>query len=149
MKDVLKLPVEQTYKAFSGMTHEEIGRAITALMRWKFHGEEPDFGGEMLEKYNKLLYYVQHPRRRWEDGVTDTRIIRNSAAYAEWRLTVFKRDGFRCQSCGKVGGKLNAHHIQLFSEHPALRLDPDNGITLCQDCHKAVHRGANNAEQNH
>lgn len=67
--------------------------------------------------------------------------IRNSIEYKEWREAVFNRDNYTCQNCGKKGGKLNAHHIKPFKDYPGLRLDTDNGITLCINCHKAVHRG--------
>lgn len=67
--------------------------------------------------------------------------IRNSGEYKEWRDAVFARDNFTCQHCKKQGGKLNAHHIKPFKDYPELRLDIDNGITLCYDCHCAVHRG--------
>ena len=57
-----------------------------------------------------------------------------------WRLAVFKRDDYRCQECGQRGGTLNAHHIQLWSERPAERFKIRNGVTLCLNCHKYVHR---------
>lgn len=60
---------------------------------------------------------------------------RNSSVYKEWRTNVFERDNYTCQCCGKVGGCLNAHHIQNFSEYPELKLDMSNGITLCVECH--------------
>lgn len=54
----------------------------------------------------------------------------------EWRVSVFKRDNFTCQCCGyNKGSILRAHHINNFSSHPHLRLDVENGITLCKDCH--------------
>lgn len=65
---------------------------------------------------------------------------RKTPQYAEWRTAVFERDGYRCAICGEVGGRLNAHHIKPFARYPDLRLDVDNGITLCEECHKEVHR---------
>lgn len=59
--------------------------------------------------------------------------------YREWRTSVFTRDGFRCQICKKVGGKLNAHHIKNYSIFKNLRYDVNNGITLCLSCHKICH----------
>jgi 5-methylcytosine-specific restriction endonuclease McrA len=65
---------------------------------------------------------------------------RNYPEYQNWRTAVFERDGYTCQKCGKHGGELNAHHIKRYSDHPELRLDIDNGITLCKECHEAEHR---------
>lgn len=71
---------------------------------------------------------------------------RKTAEYKEWRKAVFIRDGFTCQLCGKVGGTLNAHHIKPYARYPELRFVVDNGITLCQSCHKELHRRACNHE---
>lgn len=65
---------------------------------------------------------------------------RCSWAYKRWRIDVFRRDGFACQSCGQTGGTLNAHHIKGFTSHPDLRFDLANGVTLCEPCHIARHQ---------
>ena len=71
--------------------------------------------------------------------------IRQSTEYKLWRMSVFKRDGFRCVWCGArfikgVTGRviLNADHIKPFSLFPELRLAIDNGRTLCRGCHKTT-----------
>jgi hypothetical protein len=66
---------------------------------------------------------------------------RNYPEYKEWRTKVFERDNFTCVMCGKVGGQLEAHHIKPYVDHLELRVDLDNGITLCKDpCHKNAHQ---------
>lgn len=73
----------------------------------------------------------------WKGGVTPINIaIRMSAEYKRWRKAVYERDGYKCLSCGKVGGQLNADHIKPFSVFPELRFDVDNGRTLCVPCHR-------------
>jgi len=64
-------------------------------------------------------------------------LFRASYEYKYWRLSVFKRDNFTCVLCGdNSGGNLQAHHIKDFALFPELRLDINNGQTLCKKCHK-------------
>ena len=75
----------------------------------------------------------------WKGGVTRLAdLIRGSATYHEWRVAVFRRDGFKCQRCGGGSGRLEAHHIEPFREVPERRFDVANGITLCIVCHAEV-----------
>lgn len=65
---------------------------------------------------------------------------RATTEYKEWRRAVFTRDDWTCQLCGKRGGRLQAHHIKKWSEFPELRYEVSNGTTLCESCHRTVHR---------
>lgn len=79
----------------------------------------------------------------YKDGrLAERRDQRLSIEYKRWRYDVYLRDGFACRHCGDDrGGNLHAHHVKAFADHPDLRLDVDNGITLCEPCHWALHRG--------
>lgn len=78
----------------------------------------------------------------WKGGKTpETRLIRGSLEYRNWRTQVFERDNYTCQFCGERSRSghpvtLNADHIKPFADYPELRLELDNGRTLCLDCHK-------------
>lgn len=73
----------------------------------------------------------------WQGGKTSINMkIRNSLEYEEWRKAVFERDLYTCQDCEEIGGRLEADHVKSFSQYPELRLDIDNGRTLCVDCHR-------------
>lgn len=65
---------------------------------------------------------------------------RRTVEYRQWRDAVYERDGYTCQHCGDArGGNLQAHHVKPFADHPELRFDVANGLTLCRDCHEKVH----------
>ena len=60
----------------------------------------------------------------------------NAQAYRILHRKILERDGWRCQACGSMSG-LEVHHMQRRSQ---LGDDCDvNLITLCADCHRAIH----------
>lgn len=71
--------------------------------------------------------------------------IRSSREYAAWRTEVFKKDSYSCQDCGDRSGKskkvyLHAHHIMDFALYPKYRFIAEFGHTLCDKCHKELHK---------
>ena len=64
------------------------------------------------------------------------RLRLESEAYRQLCLEVLKRDGWRCQKCGRIED-LQVHHIQ---SRGLLGDDADeNLITLCVRCHQELH----------
>jgi 5-methylcytosine-specific restriction endonuclease McrA len=55
-----------------------------------------------------------------------------------FREKVLWRDGYQCQRCGN-SDRLQAHHIH-HKAHGGTNT-PHNGITLCENCHQALHEG--------
>lgn len=85
----------------------------------------------------------------WNGG-SSSKIRKNDYEYKQWRSQVFKRDNYTCQCCGARGGRLNAHHIDGKNWCNEKRTDVDNGICLCEDCHKKFHMAygyGNNTKQ--
>jgi len=88
-------------------------------------------------------------KERWKDidyKYKNNQSERRSINAKEWRIAVFTRDGWTCQTCKEIGGKLEAHHIKSWAHYPELRYDINNGITLCVECHKLTD---NYAHKNH
>lgn len=94
----------------------------------------------ILEKEGLIYYPDKHSMV--VKRITSKR-NRNSHEYREWKKAVFERDNYTCRKCGKRGGILNAHHIKSWAYYPNFRFSVDNGITLCERCHKQVHRKGN------
>lgn len=73
----------------------------------------------------------------WRGGATtENKRQRNSWQFKLWREAVFKRDDWTCQDCKKKGGNLHPHHVKAFALFPELRFAIDNGLTLCEECHR-------------
>jgi len=76
----------------------------------------------------------------WKGGITkEHQKIRTRSNYLAWRNSVYERDNHTCRKCNVRGGKLAAHHLFNFSEHPNLRTTLTNGVTLCWRCHLDFH----------
>lgn len=114
-----------------------------AFVKGKITSEQYlEFQGGLDALYDVYIYegeivLVKKSRKPPWDRKTETRY---NADYCDWRKSVYERDNYTCQKCGQRGGNLNAHHIKPYIDYPDLRLDLDNGITLCEDCHKEEHR---------
>ena len=67
------------------------------------------------------------------------RLRLDAVAYESLRQQVLRRDGWRCQSCGAMTN-LEVHHQEFRSQSGAD--SEENLITLCSDCHAAIHNGA-------
>lgn len=77
----------------------------------------------------------------WKGRISGWRnSMMSSRKYREWRTSVFERDNYTCQKCGyKRGGNLQAHHIKEAAKFKRLIYDVNNGITLCETCHRLEH----------
>lgn len=115
-------------------TREKMRKSMIGKNIGKHHTEESKRKISLAETGSKSHF--------WIDGRTPENIrIRHSIDTSLWRNAVFFRDNYVCQKCRDyTKKKLNAHHIKNFSSFPELRFAIDNGITLCEDCHKEFHR---------
>ena len=87
-------------------------------------------------KRNPMFGRIREDSPSWRGG--KKRIYKAGSCmpeYNNWRISVFNRDNYTCQNCGAVKTYLQAHHIKSFCNFPELRLDVNNGLTLCRACH--------------
>lgn len=141
---LVKFNIPRRVGGFNAMSEEAKECRRKQVVQWR--KEHPEIKG-MLGKHHSLSSRLKmslskrgskHPN--WQGGNTsENELDRRRIEYKNWRIGVYKRDKYICQLCGikcnkKVG--LNAHHIKSFSKYPTLRFDINNGVTLCNDCHK-------------
>jgi len=63
----------------------------------------------------------------------------DSARWHAVREKALRRDGHKCQQCGRRD-KLDVHHKKQKSIHPKLAYTLSNLVTLCEKCHMAWHK---------
>jgi 5-methylcytosine-specific restriction endonuclease McrA len=115
--------------------HPEARRAITERQRGKTTSLKQK---EAVRKTGLMHKKEKNPN--WKGGTSPMRkLLEGSNEYKRWREQIFKRDNWTCQNCGNRGGKLHAHHMKSFAEFPELRLDLNNGLTVCEKCHYEIH----------
>lgn len=99
--------------------------------------------------------YVGEKSPKWNSDITqeEREKGRNIEGYNDFIKGVYERDNYTCQICGQEGNghNLNAHHINGYNWYKEGRTDINNGITLCEKCHKEFHKlygkGNNTKEQ--
>jgi hypothetical protein len=78
-------------------------------------------------------YQSGNKHYNWRGGSGDRH---KGQEYDYWRSEVYKRDGFKCKIADEnCKGKIEAHHILGWEEYPELRLNINNGITVCHYHH--------------
>lgn len=89
----------------------------------------------------------------WKSDMSDEerQLKRKIDGYDEFIRMVLKRDNYTCQHCGSFSDELNVHHLNGYNWCKEGRLDPNNAITLCDNCHSNFHshygKGNNTKEQ--
>lgn len=141
-------------------------RESSSIVSKRMWEENPDY----LPSCNRKLWREDYERLcstrargenngNWNENVEFYRRARNwlNCVY-EWHYKIFERDDYTCWICGRRGEILNAHHTYPFNQiiedfvnkygedmerlklyYPFITLE--NGITLCEKCHKELHWG--------
>ena len=90
----------------------------------------------------------------WKGGYENEKIrFRKTYEFKSFVRAVLKRDNYTCQCCNRNSKKtkLVVHHKDGYNWCVEKRTDVDNGVVLCEDCHKLFHNiygiGKNTKEQ--
>lgn len=101
-----------------------------------FSGENnPSYGKERLDMRGENNWNY-NPNKTREQRQKDRKLLENT----NWVNKVLKRDNYTCKCCGKKGGDLIAHHLDGYNWCVEKRYVIENGVTLCNKCHKNFHR---------
>lgn len=136
-----------TYEALKVFDEKTREKLIYALVKYAFDGDDTKFKDVeesffILMKFDIDFKQVCKGSNHWnyKGGITSENMkIRNSNEYLRWRREILTRDKFKCVICGS-NKDLEVHHIKRFSQYPELRLNIENGVTLCKKCHRELHR---------
>lgn len=103
---------------------------------------------EMMKEYHKNNPKSGKDHQCWNPELTDEERKLNSTRkrrsheYYQWQKFIVKRDNLICQCCkfkfkNAIGTR--CHHLDNYKHNIELRHDINNGILLCDDCHKNFH----------
>lgn len=91
----------------------------------------------LLVRDNDPSNQLSLPEPKKTESPEENEITRNSPEYINWRKEILKNNT-HCVRCNSPNN-LHIHHIYGYKEYPSLRIDPNNGVVLCKDCHTDYH----------
>lgn len=155
MVECINKNIEIISKEYNGMFSKVLCKCKIDNFEWKVtpHNilsnnngcpecKKEKFRGENNHRYNLNLTKEERELKRYYCGKDN---------YDNWRKSVFKRDNYICQCCKKDTHNNVSHHLDGYNWCKEKRMDVDNGITLCEECHKEFHSiygyGDNTKEQ--
>lgn len=119
------------------MPVDAAGELIQAICSKKLHKDYEIQNQIVRAVFTSMIPTLETSRAKVTGGRRNERL---TAEYRQFRNGVLKRDKYTCQICGCKPKVPNVHHIKSFKDYPALRVDVSNGITLCPECHRKVHK---------
>jgi len=142
---------KQTRRGKDGQYRKTCSAKCEVLLRVKIAKEKGYSPPSQLGKKWGVDYPIEN-HNWWKGGITPVRgQIWHHPLTCQWRETVFKRDNYTCQLCGKRGGRLCVDHFpkpfsiilrdnNIKSLEDAINCkelwDTNNGRTLCVECHR-------------
>lgn len=135
-----KLGLHKNDETLKRISIEKMSIAVRLKIS-KNHKEKAIFVGSKNPMYNSKRFKELNPN--WKGGITtEKEVAMRSEEYKLWRKSVFERDLYTCQCCGKMTHDIEAHHLDNFADYKEKRYDIENGITLCKKCHNPNQKGS-------
>lgn len=106
-------------------------------------------------KCANAIYHSKEKHWNWNFNLTQAERESRSREYFckennEFKKKVRERDKYICQLCGKKNNII-VHHLNSYNTDIENRFNIENGIVLCEECHKNFHKkygyGNNTKEQ--
>lgn len=96
--------------------------------------------GCYMRDMKKSITGDKHPN--WNPDLTEEERLRHrEPEQSKWSLEIKRKYGFTCVVCGlSRANQMVSHHLDGYSKNKELRTDLDNGVCLCEDCHKQFHK---------
>ena len=150
----------------AGEIAKECGGSASTIRKWlRFHGltnhplhdSNRSFSPGHVP-WNRGLTYRLPPRPMTATRLATVRFARSGSASNFWKggvsseresigrwttqiaRTIHEKNGWTCQLCHRRRGSLHAHHIVPVWADLSLAREPSNLTTLCEDCHREVHK---------
>jgi len=87
-----------------------------------------------MARFNNPTIMIGEDHPNWIKDRSKLKLIekRDTYEYYIWNKECRKRDGKKCKISNlECRGRLEVHHILSWRDHPGLRYEVNNGITLC------------------
>lgn len=103
-------------------------------------------------KCANTILFTGYNSPKWNDKLSQEERIKNRKTDNDiiWKKMVLARDNYTCQKCNKKSN-LIVHHLNGYNWCIKERYSVENGICLCENCHKNFHSiygyGNNTKEQ--
>lgn len=144
-----RILMKKNHKGMTGKSQSENQkRIISEIFKGKPNPHNEKWKNAMRGRKLSEEHKINLRIARGGDGKDNGKVYKHykTFQYKEWRKSVFERDNYTCQKCGKKSGNgktvvIHPHHIKSFTYYPELRYFVDNGITLCVPCHHQTHWG--------
>ena len=123
--------ISETHKGHPSYQTEESKKKISTTLKEKFTT------GVLISPLRTMGWIGRRGENaaNWRGGKTALAVrLRQRKDYQEWRKSVLERDDKKCVLCSSENN-LHVDHILSFANYPTLRLNTDNGRTLCKPCH--------------